>query len=56
MLTNRAVSLVLLACLGLVNASVTEDISKDSYFYGQSPPVYPSRKSQCFQRSTEDAN
>ncbi|KAF4636740.1 hypothetical protein G7Y89_g1329 [Cudoniella acicularis] len=39
----RALSLALLALTGLVNvSSAVDNITSDTYFYGQSPPVYPS--------------
>lgn len=37
----KAVSIALLASLGLVGVCAAENITSDTYFYGQSPEVAP---------------
>jgi hypothetical protein len=44
MLKLQALPLVLLGVVGLVDGSTLQNITSDTFFYGQSPPVYPSRK------------
>jgi beta-glucosidase len=36
--------LAITAFVALVDVSNTQNITSDTFFYGQSPPVYPSRK------------
>jgi hypothetical protein len=40
----RLLFLGMTALAGLIDVSNTQDITSDTFFYGQSPPVYPSRK------------
>ncbi|KAH8588635.1 beta-glucosidase-related glycosidase [Bisporella sp. PMI_857] len=44
MLTASTLTLALLATAGIFKTCTAEDITDDTYFYGQSPPVYPSPK------------
>lgn len=44
MLSSRALSVAILASIGLTDLAVSQDVISDTYFYGQSPAVYPSRK------------
>jgi hypothetical protein len=37
------VALTLLLSSGLFNGATAQEITEDSFFYGNSPPVYPSR-------------
>jgi beta-glucosidase len=37
-------SLAMTSLVALVDVSNTQNITSDTFFYGQSPPVYPSRK------------
>jgi len=37
---------VALTTLSLLGTSNAQNITADAYFYGQSPPVYPSRQSE----------
>lgn len=39
----KACALSILLSLSLVSVAHAENITSDAYFYGQSPPVYPSR-------------
>jgi hypothetical protein len=39
-----AVATTIPAILGLSAAQNTTNIGSDTFFYGQSPPVYPARK------------
>lgn len=32
----------------LCSVANTEEVTNDAYFFGQSPPVYPSRRYLCF--------
>lgn len=38
----------ILAFVGVFNIVAAQEITSDSYFYGQSPPVYPSREFHFF--------
>jgi len=44
MFSSRALSVAILASIGLTDLAVSQDVITDAYFYGQSPAVYPSRK------------
>ncbi len=44
MSSTRILSLVMLAMSGLLGTSTGQNITDDAFFYGESPPVYPSRK------------
>ncbi|KIN00041.1 glycoside hydrolase family 3 protein [Oidiodendron maius Zn] len=42
MLKLKALYVVLLGAVSLVDSTTVQNITSDTYFYGQSPPVYPS--------------
>lgn len=44
MLSAYSLALAMLALAGLIDTSIAENITSDLFFYGQSPPVYPTRK------------
>ena len=53
MSSTRILSLAIIALAGLVNVSDTQAITSDTFFYGQSPPVYPSRTSKLLPTSSK---
>lgn len=52
----RLLFLGMTALAGLVDVSNTQDITSDTFFYGQSPPVYPSRKPTLLPASLKVSN
>jgi len=45
MLTASYFQVVAVTALSLLNVASSQRIESDLFFYGQSPPVYPSRES-----------
>jgi hypothetical protein len=44
MIMTRFFVAIVVGFVGMANIVVGQEITEDSYFYGQSPPVYPSRE------------